>query len=94
MLYEVITLMARLENPVNGYDIYRYNSMVFANSPRFSVKGKVPDVDTSNFKEYSLAIVQKGKPDTLSTETLTPDGKYDLLLPAGDFDIVVLHKQP
>ncbi len=86
-------LMARLENPVNGYDIYRYNSMVFANSPRFSVKGKVPDVDTSNFKEYSLAIVQKGKPDTLSTETLTPDGKYDLLLPAGDFDIVVLHKQ-
>ncbi len=82
-------LMSRLEPPLNtGYDIYRYHSMVFANSPRFNVSGKIENVDSANYSEYNIAVIDLRKGDTLVKSGIKPDGKYDLLLPAGTFAVV------
>jgi outer membrane protein OmpA-like peptidoglycan-associated protein len=89
----VTGLMSRLEPPMStGYDIYQYYSMVFSNSPRFNVKGKVSDVDSSNFSDYAVAIVDKRTSDTVANAYVNPDGNYDLLLPAGNFTVVVQKK--
>jgi outer membrane protein OmpA-like peptidoglycan-associated protein/tetratricopeptide (TPR) repeat protein len=86
-------LMSRLEAPMStGYDIYQYNSMVFSNSPRFNVRGKVTNADSSDYKEYDVAVVDTRTSDTVANSSINPDGTYDLLLPAGDFNIVVLNK--
>jgi outer membrane protein OmpA-like peptidoglycan-associated protein len=83
-------LMSRLEQPTStGYDIYLYNSMVFSNSPRFKVKGKVEDADSENFDEYSVAVVNKATTDTLVNSPVNSDGTYDLILPSGDFEVIV-----
>jgi len=62
--------------------------MAFTNSPRFSVMGKSDYVDTSNYRASYIAIVNKANTDTVQYLPLTPDGSYDALLPAGDFEIV------
>ena len=83
-------LMSRLDNPASAYDIYRYNSMVFANTPRFTVKGKTEDVDTANYKDYTIAVVNNETADTLQHLSMPPDGNYEVVLPAGSFGLVIL----
>jgi outer membrane protein OmpA-like peptidoglycan-associated protein/tetratricopeptide (TPR) repeat protein len=90
---EVSGLMSRLEPPYSsGYDIYRFNSMTFANTPRFNVKGKVNNIDSTNYTDYSVALVYNQTNDTLIYSNVGPDGNYEFLLPAGDFSLVILNK--
>ncbi len=86
-------LMSRLEQPATAYDIYQYNSMVFANSPRFEVHGKSDNVDTTNYENYSVAILNKSTSDTIQYVEVEPDGNYEALLPAGDFEFIVINNQ-
>ncbi len=87
-------LMSRLEEPVTGaYDIYRYNSMVFANSPRFSVRGKSSTADSSNYKDHDVLVINNETSDTLIIKNPNPDGSYEFLLPAGNFAVVVVDDQ-
>ena len=84
-------LMSRLEDPgTTLYDIYRYNSMTFANSPRFTIKGNSQNVDSSNYRDYELLVINNETSDTLIKTNPEPDGNYELLLPAGDFAIVLV----
>ncbi len=83
-------LMSRLDQPATAYDIYQYNSMVFANTPRFNVRGKVDDLDTTDYKGYSVAVVNKSNFDTLQYLQVEPDGSYETILPAGDFEFLLL----
>jgi outer membrane protein OmpA-like peptidoglycan-associated protein len=90
---DVSGLMSRLEPPFSaGYDIYRFNSMVFANTPRYNVKGKAEEVDTSNYENYTIAILNNRNSDTIYHSAIEPDGNYELLLPAGDFQVLVLNR--
>ncbi|MBN1950606.1 MAG: OmpA family protein [Bacteroidales bacterium] len=82
-------LMSRIEETSNGYDIIRYNSMVFANSPRFNVRGKAEGVDSTNYDDYSLAVVNTETGDTLRRYEVSPTGEYTAVLPAGNFDLVM-----
>lgn len=84
-------LMSRLDEPgTTLYDIYRYNSMVFSNSPRFIVRGESHTVDSSNYKDHHVLVIDNETSDTLININPEPDGKYELLLPAGNFAIVVI----
>ncbi len=84
-------LMSRLEDPgTTLYDIYRYNSMVFANSPRFPVRGNSQTVDSSNYRDHEVLVINNETSDTLFRTNPNPDGNYELLLPAGDFAVVVV----
>ena len=83
-------LMSRLDHPATAYDIYRYNSMVFANSPRFTVRGRADNIDTANYSDYLIAIVNSSNSDTVQYIQIEPNGDYEAILPAGDFEILVL----
>jgi outer membrane protein OmpA-like peptidoglycan-associated protein len=84
-------LMSRLEKPdAWGYDIYRYNSMVFANSPRFNVRGKAEDADTTNYTEYRVKVINNQNSEEIYSTIPGPDGYYDLILPSGDFGIEII----
>jgi len=82
-------LMSRIEDSSLGYDIYRYNSIVFANTPRFSVRGKADGIDSTNYEKYQLSVVNKETGDTLNNIPLTPGGDYEAILPVGNFDLVI-----
>ncbi|MBA7580298.1 Peptidoglycan-associated lipoprotein [subsurface metagenome] len=87
-------LMSRLEESNStAYDIYRYNSMVFANSPRFDVRGKVQSVDSSNYIDHQVIVVNNETSDTLISRIPEPDGNYEILLPAGNFSILVFDQK-
>lgn len=82
-------LMSRLEEPfTNAYDIFRYNSMVFSNTPRFTVRGKAA-TDTTECQEYKVTLTdpETGK-EYYSTQS-QPDGSYELIVPAGTYAILV-----
>ncbi len=84
-------LMSRLEKPGNTlYDIYRYNSMVFANSPRFILRGRSETTDSTNYKDQKVLVINSETSDTLIYTNPNPDGSYELLLPAGTFAIAVV----
>jgi outer membrane protein OmpA-like peptidoglycan-associated protein len=83
-------LMSRLDHPETLYDIYQYNSMVFANSPRFTIHGKTDKVDTTNYTDYTVAVINSTTSDTVQYIQIGPDGNYEALLPAGDFSLIVL----
>jgi outer membrane protein OmpA-like peptidoglycan-associated protein len=85
-------LMSRIDQVATSYDIYRYNSMVFANSPRFNVKGKAQGIDSTNYEDYNLEVVNKADGTTLQNIPLSSGGDYEATLPAGDFDLVVKDK--
>jgi outer membrane protein OmpA-like peptidoglycan-associated protein len=84
-------LMSRLEEPdAYGYDIYRYNSMVFANSPRFNVRGKAGDADSTNYSEYVVNVEDDETGEVVYSTQPDPDGYYNIILPAGVFTIVTI----
>jgi len=84
-------LMSRLEKPGNTlYDIYRYNSMVFANSPRFTLRGRSETTDSTNYKDQQVLVINSETSDTLIQTNPNPDGSYELLLPAGSFSVAVV----
>lgn len=86
----VTGLMSRLEPPMTtGYDIYQYHSMVFSNSPRFNVRGKVANADSASYSNYTISVVDSRTSDTVASSSINPDGNYDLLLPAGNFMVIV-----
>ena len=89
---QVSGLMSRLDHPSTAYDIYQYNSMVFANTPRFDVRGKADNIDSTNFKGYSVAVVNKSNSDTLQYLKVEPGGNYETTLPAGDFEFLLYEK--
>ena len=89
---QVSGLMSRLDNPATAYDIYQYNSMAFANSPRFGVRGKADNIDTSTYREHYVAIVNKQTSDTVQYVSMEPSGSYEALLPAGDFEFLVIDR--
>ncbi|MBN1599599.1 MAG: OmpA family protein [Bacteroidales bacterium] len=89
---EVSGLMSRLEQPYNtGYDIYRYNSMVFPNTPRYSVKGNANDIDSTN-TEKEVVVIDVETSDTLLRKSPGKDGSYEFILPAGNFTVAVVNK--
>ena len=82
-------LMSRLEEPDSrGYDIYQYNSMTFANSPRFTVRGKANGADSTNYKDYTISVIDSVSGKEVYSTQPEPDGQYNILLPAGTFTIV------
>ncbi|MBN2522440.1 MAG: OmpA family protein [Bacteroidales bacterium] len=84
-------LMSRLEKPGNTlYDIYRYNSMVFANSPRFTLRGRSETTDSTNYKDQQVLVINSETSDTLIQTSPNPDGSYEFLLPAGSFSVSVI----
>ena len=85
-------LMSRLDHPSTAYDIFQYNSMVFANTPRFDVLGQAENVDSTNYENYSVAVVNKSNSDTLQHLQVLPDGNYETTLPAGDFEFLLYDK--
>lgn len=84
-------LMSRLEEPdARGYDIYRYNSMVFANSPRFTVRGKVDGVDSTNYQEYAVNAIDNRSGEMVYSTQPAPDGRWEMVLPSSAFTIAVV----
>lgn len=84
-------LMSRLEEPdAWGYDIYRYNSMVFANSPRFIVKGDIIGVDSTNYTQYQVNIIDSTSGQQVYSTPPQPDGHYEVVLPAGIYNVLVV----
>jgi outer membrane protein OmpA-like peptidoglycan-associated protein len=80
-------LMSRLEEPLtNAYDIFRYNSMVFANTPRFTVRGKVND--SIDCDDYKVLLTDPETGEQYYSTTPEPDGSYELIVPAGDFAVL------
>jgi outer membrane protein OmpA-like peptidoglycan-associated protein len=82
--------MSRLEEPyTNAYDIYRYNSMVFANTPRFTVRGKALVTDSADCEEYKVKLTDPETGEEFYTTQANPDGSYELIVPAGTYAVVV-----
>lgn len=83
-------LMSRLEEPyTNAYDIFRYNSMVFANTPRFTVRGKTALTDSANCEEYEVTLTNPETGEEYYSTQSQPDGSYELMVPAGTYSILV-----
>lgn len=82
-------LMSRLEEPfTNAYDIFRYNSMVFSNTPRFTVRGKAA-ADTTDCQEYKVTLTDPETGKAYYSTQSQPDGSYELVVPAGTYAILV-----
>ena len=84
-------LMSRLEEPLtNAYDIIRYNSMVFANTPRYTIRGKIPDVDSTNYMNYTVMLVDPETQQEYTSKHPEPDGSYEFIVPAGNLKVVII----
>jgi outer membrane protein OmpA-like peptidoglycan-associated protein/tetratricopeptide (TPR) repeat protein len=83
-------LMSRLEQPNNtSYDIFRYKNIEFPNTPRYRAKGNTSGITAANYHDYSVVVIDSKTSDTI--EVLSPDdhGDYELLLPEGNFEIMI-----
>jgi outer membrane protein OmpA-like peptidoglycan-associated protein/tetratricopeptide (TPR) repeat protein len=83
-------MMSRIEGPAStSYDIYRYKNIEFPNTPRFEIKGDVAGVTDQNYKTITVAVIDAKTSQTIQTTSPDANGNYKLMLPEGDFKIVV-----
>lgn len=83
-------LMSRIEDGFYpSYDIYRYKYIHFPNTPRYRVRGNVSDSSLTGGEDYKIYVMDKNTGDTVQTVNPDNKGDYNLLLPDGDFLVVV-----
>ena len=77
------------DNSNGNLDIYRYEILSAANPARFTIKGHVslPPQSTIPFENINIALVDKNKNDTISSNKAAKDGSYLYRLPSGEYEL-------
>ena len=77
------------DNSDGNLDIYRYEILSAANPARFTIKGHIslPPQSTIPFENINIALVDKNKNDTISTNKAAKDGNYLYRLPSGEYEL-------
>ena len=77
------------DNTDGNLDIFRYEIFSAANPARFTIKGHIslPPHSTIPFENINIALVDKNKNDTISTNKAAKDGNYLYRLPSGEYEL-------